>query len=276
MTYLEKGKQVYTSEEWLFPVPASFSDLAERPDLAVEFRQKFPKISFDKFVLADGNILIQDSTSSLGPKENKKVNDLIRKELNTDKSLVTFQIVDGLTATQNLATIFPQKEWDNTLILFPGNGALSVREYLRIVKPELSRGLFIPVQRKMVGKGKFTISVNLPDQLPQGFSDILLIDDVVASGQTAETVAGSLARKLGILPPINLASWVTLENRNSSYPVGLPYFRSVFTSFIVKGNGVLRPPINSLSCLIGGAKRYDKIDENMLDRIKRIIKGELT
>jgi len=282
MTYLEKGKRTYNPEEWPFPVAAEFSDLTERPDFAVEFRRKFPGIKFNSFVIADGNILIQDYTPNLTAETNRRATCLIKKELNTPESLITFQVVDGLTATQNLVATLPQKRWDNTLILFPGNGALSVRKYLRVIEPKLSEGLFVSTQRRMIGKGKFEVSVDLPNNLPKSFSDILVIDDVVASGQTAETVAASLAKKLGILPPINLASWVVLNNRDSYYPAGLPYFKSLSASFIVKGNGVSKPPINSLSCLLGGAERYDRIkreyvvrylkNEKALNKIKEAVR----
>lgn len=100
----------------------------------------------------------------------------------------------------------------------------------------------------------------------KSFSDILVIDDVVASGQTAEAVACALAKKLGPLPPLELACWLMLDNRDSYYPAGLPYFRRAYSSLIVKGNNVAKPPVNSLSCLLDDSGRYDGIKRSYVQR----------
>ncbi|MBM3209695.1 hypothetical protein FJZ40_05425 [Candidatus Shapirobacteria bacterium] len=267
MSYQEKGIKVFEPEKWPFPVSPVFSDLTERPDLAVEFTKKFPKISFAKFAIADGNILIQDCTPGLNREESDKVNASIKSKLNTEGSVVTFQVVDGLTATGDMVKALPPKRQDGTLILFPGNGALAVKEYLQVVKPELAEGLVVPVQRTAMGKGKFKITVEIPKELPEKVSNILVIDDVVASGQTAGAVTCALVKEFGVLPPIRLACWLMLAaGRDPYYPTGLPYFNSVSTAYIIKGNGVSRPPTNSLSCLLDQTGRYDRTKQEYINR----------
>lgn len=252
----------------------------------MEFKQKFPEINFGGFYLADGNIIIQDCTPETDILENERTNFLIKTWLNSEESLVTFQVVDAFKATERLLKLLARKRKKNSLVLFPGNGALSVKKYLSALGSEFANGVYVPVSRTMVDKGKFKVYVDLPD-LPRDFSEILLIDDVVASGQTSTTVASALARKIGILPPIDLACWLTLDNRDPYYSAGLPYFRSVFTSSVIKGNNVSKPSINSLSCLLDQTGRYDRVKqeytrrylpngEKILDNIKNLVtKGAL-
>lgn len=265
-------------------MPSYLSDLTERPDLGKIFKKDFPGISFGKFVVADGNIIIQDCTPRLAPKDNLEATKSIRETLNQEDSMVTFQIVDGLSATQQLVGIIPKSTYENALIIFPGNGALSVREYLKITKPELTEGITVPARRTMIDKGKFEVWVDLPDNLPEGFSKILIIDDVVASGKTVNTLLLALARRIGILPPVNLACWLILAARDQDYRTGFSSIENVYASLVVKGNGVPNPPINSSSCLLDETGRYDTVKENyikryfqgddILKRLRKIVGGE--
>lgn len=231
----------------------------------MEFKKSFPKINFGGFYVADGNIIIQDCTPETDISENERIDYLIKTWLNSEESLVTFQLVDALKATEKLLKLLARKRKENTLVLFPGNGALSVKKYLSTLGSEFANGVYIPVSRTMIDKGKFKVLVDLPD-LPKNFSKILLIDDVVASGQTAATVVSTLSRRIGILPPIDLACWLILDSRDPYYPAGLPYFRSVFTSLVIRGNNVSKPPINSLSCLIDQTGRYDIVKRKYVEK----------
>lgn len=265
MTYQEKGKTIYNSEEWSFPIPAQMSGLAERLDFAVAFKELYPEIKFGRFYLSDGNILIQDCSPNVPASDNDRLNQEINQTLNTE-SKVTFQIVDGLEATQELLRLLKPDKLKNTLVVYPGNGALAVKKYLTSLAPDIFEGVYVPTYREMINKGKFNISVDLPDELPHNFSRILVVDDVVASGQTARAIACALARKLGNLPPVNLACWLMLDKQDQYYPAGLPYYQSVYSAYILKGNGVSRPPINSLSCLLSDEGKYETVKKAYLDR----------
>lgn len=231
----------------------------------MEFRRRFPKIKFGKFYVADGNVLIQDCSPGVNIQDNERINSLINEQLNSEGSLATFQIVDANEASKKLLQLLSRKRNKNSLVLFPGNGALSVKKYLSALDSEYANGVYIPVSRTMIDKGKFEVYVKIPD-LPKGFSEILLIDDVVASGQTSTAIVKELAKKTGTLPPIDLACWLTLDNRDPYYSAGLPYFRSVFASLVVKGNNVSKPAINSLSCLLDQTGRYDRVKQEYTRR----------
>jgi len=233
----------------------------------------------------DGNIIIQDTTTNLNPDANETVNNEIRKLMNSD-SFATFQVVDGLKETQDLVRALSRKKLNKTLILYPGNGALSVRNYIAQVKPDFPEGIPIPVQRVKLGKGDFKVNVDLPKNLPDDydFSDILIIDDVIATGQTVMAVIYALARRIGIMPKVYLASWLVLDNRDPYYPNRLSYFQSVYASIAVRGSIFPNPPINSLSCLLDETGRYDRAKQEyttkyipnpeILPKLKKLVKGE--
>lgn len=280
-----KGRKIYNPTEWDFPVGPEFTDLAERPDLTPILKSRFPNLYPRRVAIVDGNIIIQDCTPNLDVQETNKINDAIRKLLNSD-SLATFQVVDGRKATQDLVKALSRRKLDKTLILYPGNGALSVRNYIAQVKPDFPEGVPIPVQRVKIGKGDFKVNVDLPKNLPYDydFSDILIVDDVVATGQTAMAIVYALARRIGIMPKLYLASWLVLDNRDPYYPNRLSNFQSVYASLAVRGSIFPNPPINSLSCLLDETGRYDWVKQDyaakyiknpeILKTLKKIVKGE--
>lgn len=276
MTYLEKMRKIYGAEEWTFPVPPELSGLTNRPDLGVEYRKEYPEVKFSESALCDGNILIQDCTPRFPEKLNVSANEKISLLLNCPESRVTFQIIDALAATKTLAELVGQVNTSQTLVLYPGNGALSVLNYLINFEEAFSEGIKVPVTRCFLGKGKYKILVDLPQNLPRNFEEILVIDDVVASGQTVRELACALSRRYGMLPKMRLACWLILSTAEFR-----PYYDEVFTSWIIKGNYTSRPPINSLSCLLESQEKYDQVkvnyvskylkDPDILKQLQRII-----
>lgn len=111
----------------------------------------------------------------------------------------------------------------------------------------------MPTQRLMLSPGKFQINIDL-SAISQGVESdcAFIVDDVVASGQTAVTIAEGIKRlKPGL--PCFMVSWLFLrpsEKLNQRSPSGLSSFEKAFCALALKGNYVSRPPINSLSCFL--------------------------
>jgi len=256
MTYQEKFRKIFDAEEWSFSVPPQLSGLTPRPDLGVEYKKEFPMVTFEKFVVADGNILIQDITPNLGKSGSEQITKALQERLNNPNSPVTFQVADAFLATEELVRLIGPIDARRTLIIYPGNGAKTVKDYLQKSGVDTFQGLVVPTQRISLGKGRFEISIGLPLSLPEKPEEILVIDDVVASGQTCRELACVLARRYGYLPKMKLACWLMLSSAELSY-----YYDNVFSYTVVKPNYVQRPPINSLSCLLSPDSKYDRIKQ---------------
>jgi hypothetical protein len=247
--------------------------------LKPSFENSFPNFTFENFAVVDGNVLIQDCLPEIPESKAQATNNKINQLLNSKESKVTFQLVDGNTMTSQLLELIERIDLNKHLILFPGNGAMAVKKYLESVKPDFSTGINFPVSRVSLGKGRYQIDVRLPRILPSGFSKILIIDDVIASGLTMKAVISALSKKLGVLPPTSIATWMML----SVADIPDNYYQAGYAVWGLKGNACSRPPINSLSCFLDETEKYKLvqleygkkffIDQKTLDQIRAIIKG---
>jgi hypoxanthine phosphoribosyltransferase len=156
--------------------------------------------------------------------------------------------------TQELSKLIGKIDPLKTLVVFPGNGAKIVKDYTVNLNLDIARGIEIPTKRVETRNGQFKIAFELPDSLSPRPEEILVVDDVVASGQTCRELACALARKYGILPKMKIACWLMLSNSQF-----LPYYEQVYSSMIVKPSSIVsRPPINSLSCLLSSEDKYNE------------------
>lgn len=105
----------------------------------------------------------------------------------------------------------------------------------------------------MVAPGKFDVRVDISLLASDFDSDcFLIVDDVVASGQTATTIAEGFQK---LKPGVRcfMASWLFAKptrKQNKKSASGLDGFEKTFCALALKGNYVSRPPINSLSCFL--------------------------
>jgi|WetSurMetagenome_2_1015567.scaffolds.fasta_scaffold00385_22 hypothetical protein len=267
--YLQKYLQINRGKDNIFDsrdvpfirVAPELSDLGENTYVANEFREKWPAISFNKASLVDGAVLIQDVSADKNLTESiKKLNEF---------SNITLQIVDGLSLTRDLITLIKKDNiLDlNPLIIYPGNGARSVKSFAASIDARFDNGIYLPTGRTMVRKGEFKLSVDY-SSLPQRINtkNILIIDDVVASGQTARTIAYGIKNRFQNAKCM-IAAWLFLtpiDSQNIDSQSGLENINKTFTSLALKGNAVSRPPINSLSCFIKNGGKYDLIKNGFI------------
>lgn len=289
---ISRGRTVVfdTEEVPFFTVSSDLSDLSENPSVAKDFNQRYPRIVFDRACVVDGVVLIQDLDPA---NQNTDTIDEKARNLN-DLSKITLQVVNGRKLSEDLLRLLSEEKipLDQTLIIFPGNGARVVSDYLQNIAPELNfkNAIYLSTERKMTKPGSFRLSVDY-SSLPQGTKakTAVIIDDVVASGQTVQKIIGDLRFRIPDIRNYIVAAWVFLdpsnpENKDSAS--GILGVSKTFTSLILKGNYVARPPINSLSCLIRSEQRYEEMKnvyvtkyirsadkfQKALEEIKRLFK----
>lgn len=258
-------KIIFHADEVPFLKPApEYSDLGENISVAERFKNSWPAIAFSKVCLVDGAVLIQDVTPDATlTQATKRLNEI---------SSITLQVVDGLSLTKDMVTLIEKSGVLNTnpLIIYPGNGAQSVKNFIASFDKRLTvNTVSLPTQRTMIKNGKFDLVVDY-SPLPQNINTdtVLIVDDVVASGQTAQTIASEIkTRFMGVR--CILTTWLfiiptKLENKKSSS--GVMGIDQALASIVLKGNLTSRPSINSLSCFMRNENQYEEMKENFIKK----------
>ena len=262
---INRGKKiVFNSDEvpFLKPTP-ELSGLGDSISVAEKFKTNWPAITFSKACLVDGAVLIQDITPDATLTQ-------AAKRLN-ETSSITMQIVDGMSLTKGVVTLIERSGVLNTypLIIYPGNGAQSVKDFIASIDKRFINAVDLPTQRTMIRNGKFDLYIDY-SSLPESINakTVLIIDDVVATGQTAQSIAAELKKRFPSIQCI-LATWLfvmptKLENKNSIS--GIEGIDQTLASIVLKGNLTSRPPINSLSCFIRSENKYEEMKANFLEK----------
>lgn len=264
---INRGRNiVFDSQEIPFLKPSSeLSDLGENVSVSEKFKTNWPAITFSRACLVDGAVLIQDIT----PPDVRLTQ--AAKRLN-EISSITLQVVDGLSLTKDMVTLIEKSGVlnDNPFIIYPGNGSQSVKNYLISANKKFAlNSVSLPTQRTMIRNGDFDLYVDY-SSLPESINrkTALIIDDVVATGQTAQSIAAELKKRSPSTQCI-LATWLfamptKLENKNSAS--GIEGIDQALASIVLKGNLTSRPPINSLSCFIRSENKYEEMKANFLKK----------
>lgn len=263
---INRGKKIiFDATQMPFLKPSSgLSDLGENISIAERFKNNWPAITFSKACLVDGAVLIQDIIPNTElTQATKRLNEI---------SNITLQVVDGMSLTKDIATLIEKSGVldANPLIIYPGNGAQSVRDFITSFdKGFNNNAIGLPTERTMIRNGEFRLGVDyssLPQRIDTG--TVLIIDDVVASGQTAQTIALEIKTRFPEVRCV-LATWLFLmptkpENKNSVS--GISGVDQTITSIALKGNNTARPPINSLSCFKRSENKYEAMKANFFNK----------
>lgn len=260
------------TETPFFRVDENLCDLGENEGVAKDFDTRYPMIKYSKACLADGAIIIQDIDllPNLENIPSEDINQTLRS-LN-EFSNITLQVVDGFSLTKSLIETMKRTGVfeESPIFIFPGEGARSVNEYIRRLYPELNyQGIFLPTKRTKTDSGKFKLEVDyspLPQELKSG--RIFIVDDVVASGQTASKVSRDIK---SIFPDINcrLATWLLIkpsESSNKRSMSGVEGIDETYVTIALKGNYMGRPPINSVSCFLRSGEKYDQVKTAFIEK----------
>lgn len=257
---INRGKGVvYDAEETPFTyVKPECSDLGQNPGLRSKLIQNFPRLSFSGAYTIDGALIIQDINFE-GITTDRA------RQLNDSSTRITLQVVDASSVSRNLGILINQKPeiTNDAILVFPGEGAKDMYRFVSV--PEANERVFIPTQRTLINPGTFNLQVDyspLPERINSRW--VLILDDVVATGQTAITVARELKRRYTNIK-VAVGTWIMVEPRTES-PSGISGVDEVFATYVVRGNYVKQPPINSLSCFIRNYGKYDAVKNNFIKK----------
>ena len=263
---INRGKKiVFDSGEVPFLRPSpELSDLGENAYVAEKFKSSWPAVIFKRACLVDGAVLIQDiTTDTTLTQATKRLNEI---------SSITIQVIDGMSLTKDMVTLIEKSGIFNInpLIIYPGNGAQSVKDFLASIdKRFIINTVDLPTQRTMIRNGGFQLDVDY-SSLPQDIDTetALIIDDVVASGQTSQAVCKEIKTRFPNIKCI-LATWLFLTPTKSENKIsvsGVAGIDNIIASTVLKGNLTSRPPINSLSCFIRCEGKYEEMKANFFKK----------
>lgn len=200
--------------------------------------------------------LLNDINALLKPGINPEVVDQAVKILigTSFKPESALYIVAGSlkTETQQLASsMLDSTQPGRTALIYPGEGAKSVvRETLEeLVEPDNVDTFFVPTKR-VFDNGKMSrVEVALPDELAYGidiqkYQDFLVVDDVIATGSTLNTLREQLT-PAGIQRPMRFCS-ISWFCRRPTTINGYESVQSVYRYWTSEG----WPALNSLSTLL--------------------------
>lgn len=198
------------------------------------------------------------------------VNKKVRKF--NELSFCTIQVVEGLRLTEELLQFLTSSGVfaKDPLMIFPGEGAKSVYQYLKRLGVNMSKATFLKTERNLIRPGVFNLSADF-SSLPtkQKPNTVVIFDDVVASGQTASEIVRGIKNRFPEVE-IFLASWLFLYptgNWNKESPSGIELVDKSFTSIAIQGNYSSRPPINSISCFLRNDNgKYEQTKRNWVKK----------
>ncbi|CAN5188809.1 hypothetical protein BH09PAT1_BH09PAT1_7630 [soil metagenome] len=249
---MNSGKTVVYegAETPFFSVSPELSGLADNYYVADYFTSRYDKLKFSRACLVDGGIIIQNIPSQ----QPDRFLDAAQ-QLNLASS-ITMQVVDTRNVTRDIFSLLEESSRisPETLLVFPGNGSQDILRLMGEADIELPLvdTVNLKTERTMIRNGDFSLSVDYTPLPDKKYKNAVIIDDVVASGQTAQEIAYDLRSYYpGI--SVDVATWLMLPPSNSlnkTIPSGIANVDRTFAGIVVKGNYVSRPPINSLSMFL--------------------------
>jgi phosphoribosylpyrophosphate synthetase len=256
-----KGVVFDSSEAPFTTVKPDLSDLGQSSSLAERLRDKFPMLNFSQACIVDGAVVIQDVSALKSATEKAK--------LLNNASDITLQVIDAKSASGDLLELLApyQAMLDNSLVIFPGEGARTMYNFMEFQVE--ANAIFLPTKRTMIKTGEFDLSVDYTS-LPARINTprVIIFDDVVASGQTATTIAKHLRSIYPNITDCMVATWIMVEPKSDALS-GLKDINRVFASMVVKGNYVKQPPINSISCFMRNGSTYESVKRKFIDKYIR-------
>jgi len=231
-TYKElKRQRIISAEDYPFPVSVDATELGQNYTLARKVANEYPRIHFGQAVLIDGNVIINDIQTSL-----------VDPRLLNQCSSRTIHIIEASTANARLNNLISNT--DVTRLYVQGTG----EDLMRLNKDQNTNNL-IQIKKAITSNAPVIQEVILPiiDDLSK---EVIVFDDVVASGWTATKIATEIRMRYPNIK-LSFATWIMLVRSDIDSQSGLRGYDSAYATYVAQGNLMLRPPINSLSCLIG-------------------------
>lgn len=203
-------------------------------------------MKISKSICTEGLVILDDRTIPKGRETVLvEIARKARKELTVCCSVDLAMFLDNLFAEYLLPVVSNKK----TLCVFPGNGGQEVKRFCQFSEQKGStvvpaRRLWFPGSNPVVSVGE----VVMPMMICPDIEVVVVIDDVISSGQTIDLVRKRNSWKF---PRAEwyAGCWITRGKVISGY-------KDIFAgcSVINSVNPAKKPPINSLSTLLDDAK----------------------
>ena len=260
-SYKQLKQSGTTAENYPFTVTPDASNLGENPNLAAEVQNNYPSLIFGAAVLADGNVIIQD-TKVDSPGESPWAT-YLTKGLNCF-STRTLQVVDAIEVNNDLNILINRSLPTNAVKLYVQGAG---EDLMRLNSEDNDTKKVIKIKKKLTTRGPIISRVIIPEikSTPEA---IIVYDDVVASGWTAKKIASTIKQYYPNCP-LYLTTWLMIKP-NSEEPSGVRGYGKVVTSLLLQGNQMRRPPINSLSCLLENSYKGKSVRDRYRQYIQNI------
>lgn len=209
--------------------------------MSLDWQARFPGFRFGRHITTSANIIIADIP----------VDDAVREALCTIElvSGINPVVLDSIELTTGLLQLLePVDIALRTLYVFPGDGASHVQSLLR--PPFLPAAPVTAKRWWSPGDDPFVYAAEIMPQrfLAPEFRRLVVIDDVISSGQTMERLWERSAWKFPRACWVG-ACWVAQVPRTRCLS-GVRGYESIRAAVVVEGPSGKRVPINSLSTLV--------------------------
>jgi hypothetical protein len=242
--------------------------------------KEFPTLAFDRFMLVD------PATTRLAIDD---VSYRARKPLTEELAALTSSLVGELKVYDvealakalepRVTSLLQEKDPERTLLVFPGTGANVVLQLLmeNVISDFIAKNgqlAKMPTKRLVNAKTGEIEGVEIVgvEVLRKGFQrsvdTIIVLDDVIASGATLDTIQAQLQIPSKDWYAETLMTLSPLQNRKRSTTARLlffEYYQSVQSPIVYQGTTGI-PPLNSLSTLIGTSEKSELVRSRYIDK----------
>jgi len=211
----------------------------------MERLQKYPKLQFGQHLYTEGRIILLDvETKSSFEKSLMSLDTIDKKEL---------IVLDAQTLSAKLSLLLDDhkiyQQPNDVLTVFPGNGSLKPKEFMRFKKNHQTAYAFAKRYWEPGENPQVYVSEIMTDCfIDLKTTNILVIDDVISSGMTMQKLFEHNAWKFP-RASWTAATWISQMPRQKAES-GINGFSQMITAYITEGPGGKFVPINSLSTLL--------------------------
>lgn len=246
------------------------SQRTEDKKYQIDLSREFPSLYFDKVMIVD-SIMIDD----VSYRAKTSIQDDIETLALSCKGYV--EIFDAqilaLSLYEKMSRLFRLLNINKTLVIFPGNGAKTVKDLLPVAFVQQLAIAEIPAQRivnewgsveKIELGGKNIVRERIREIKAE---TVVALDDVIVTDSTLTAIRDAFPTRNIEWFALSLIMLSPLQNRNKlgKSSSGVAGYTSIISPIVYQGaNGI--PPLNSLSTLIGNSEKSSVVRRKYMDK----------
>ncbi|MDO8429514.1 MAG: phosphoribosyltransferase [Candidatus Daviesbacteria bacterium] len=235
-------------------------------------KEKFPNLKYDEFLTIDNSQqrLAIDDLSYKYPKLRSQFQDAIELFVLACKGFTNVYSVEDLAfnLSKNINCFLRGLNPDETILVFPGEGAKQVQSQIPTSISEIFKNINIEVRRQLapnmavMGVNIMTPSSVIKKLLPSKITTCILLDDVITTGATAFAIKDTVDERSKF--DWQAASWMMLSplqvknRKDDDLRSGLSGYSRTITGLIYQGESGI-PANNSLSTFAGSGPKSESV-----------------